>query len=233
ATKVSQHPDFQGLSAQNIAAAAEASLSRLGTDSIDLYYAHFDDATVPLEETVSAFNDLVVAGKVRYIALSNYSAQRIVEWMEIATRNNFVRPVALQPHYSLVHRHLFERELAPMAERFNLGVLPYFSLASGFLTGKYRTEGDLEGAARKNMAGGHFTPEGLAVVAALDDIASVHNTEIATVALAWLQSKSTVVAPIASARVVDQLGALMAAAELSLTENEILALDTVSSAVAE
>jgi aryl-alcohol dehydrogenase-like predicted oxidoreductase len=230
-TKVSQHPDFRGLSASNVAAAANASLQRLGTDTIDLYYAHFDDASTPLEETVTAFNDLVVAGKVRYVALSNYSADRIDEWVTIARTNGFALPVALQPQYNLVRREAFERDLAPVAERFNLGVVPYFSLAAGFLTGKYRSRDDLEGAARGPMAGGYFSDEGLAVVRTLDEIASVHSAEIATVALAWLQSKPTVVAPIASASKIEQLGALMAAAELSLSADELAALDAVSALV--
>jgi aryl-alcohol dehydrogenase-like predicted oxidoreductase len=230
-TKVSQHPDFRGLSAGNVAAAADASLQRLGTDHIDLYYAHFDDAATPLEETVGAFNDLVVAGKVRHVALSNYSAARIEEWVTIARSNGFALPVALQPQYSLVHREEFERDLAPVAERFNLGVAPYFALASGFLTGKYRTRDDLAGTAREQMTGGYFTDEGLAVVAALDEIATVRGVEIATVALAWLQAKPTVVAPIASARVAAQLPALMKAAELALTSDELAALDAVSAEV--
>lgn len=232
-TKVSQHPDFSGLAAANVAAAADASLTRLGTDHIDLYYAHFDDADTPLEETVGAFNDLVVAGKVRYVALSNYSAARITEWVEIARANGFASPVALQPQYNLVHRGAFERELGPVAERFGLGVVPYFSLAAGFLTGKYRTRADLEGTARGGMAGGYFSPEGLAVVSALEEIASVHNTEIATIALAWLQSKPSVVAPIASASAVGQLGALMESAGVELSADEIVALDAVSAAVPE
>jgi aryl-alcohol dehydrogenase-like predicted oxidoreductase len=230
-TKVSQHPDFRGLSAGNVAAAADASLQRLGTDHIDLYYAHFDDAATPLEETVGAFNDLVVAGKVRHVALSNYSAARIEEWVTIARSNGFALPVALQPQYSLVHRAEFERDLAPVAERFNLGVAPYFALASGFLTGKYRTRDDLAGTAREQMTGGYFTDEGLGVVAALDEIATVRGVEIATVALAWLQAKPTVVAPIASARVAAQLPALMKAAELALTPDEVAALDAVSAEV--
>ncbi|MGY4858649.1 aldo/keto reductase [Cryobacterium sp. AP23] len=230
-TKVSQHPDFRGLSAANVAAAADASLQRLGTDHIDLYYAHFDDAATPLEETVTAFNDLVVSGKVRHVAVSNYSAARIEEWVGIAQSHGFALPVALQPQYSLVHRDEFERDLAPVAERFNLGVAPYFSLASGFLTGKYRTRDDLAGTAREQMAGGYFTDEGLAVVTALDEIATLRGVEIATVALAWLQAKPTVVAPIASARVAGQLPALMAAAELDLSAAELETLDAVSALV--
>jgi aryl-alcohol dehydrogenase-like predicted oxidoreductase len=232
-TKVSTHPEFRGLAASTVAAAADASLTRLGTDYIDLYWAHFDDADTPLEETVGAFNDLVVTGKVRYVALSNYSAARITEWVEIARANNFALPVALQPHYNLVHRAAFERELSPVVERFGLGVVPYSALASGFLTGKYRNRDDLDGAVRGGAAGSYLSPEGLAVIGALEEIASVHNTEIASVALAWLQAKPSVVAPIASARVVAQLGSLMESAGLELSPNEVLALDAVSAAVPE
>jgi aryl-alcohol dehydrogenase-like predicted oxidoreductase len=232
-TKVSQHPEFRGLSAANVAAASAASLTRLGTDHIDLYYAHFDDASTPLEETVSAFNDLIVAGKVRYVGLSNYSAARVAEWFTIAEANGFALPVALQPQYNLVHRAAFERDIAPLADKHGLGVVPYFALAAGFLTGKYRTRDDLEGAARGQMVGGYFTDEGLAVVSALDEIASARGVEIATVALAWLQAKPTVVAPIASASVVGQLDSLMAAASLTLTASELARLDKVSAAVAE
>jgi aryl-alcohol dehydrogenase-like predicted oxidoreductase len=232
-TKVSQHPEFRGLAASNVHAAADASLARLGTDYIDLYYAHFDDESVALEETVGAFNDLVVAGKVRYVGVSNYSAARIEEWIAIAAANGYALPVALQPHYNLVHREPFERELAPVVAAHRLGVMPYFALASGFLTGKYRTREDLAGTAREGMAGGYFSDEGLAVVSALDEIAAVHETQVATVALAWLIAQPGIVAPIASARVVDQLPALTAAASLTLTADELAALDAVSATVAE
>jgi len=231
ATKVSQHPEFRGLSATNIAAAAEASLTRLGTDYIDLYYAHFDDAGTPLEETVSAFNDLVVAGKVRHVALSNYSAERVTEWVGIARSNGFALPVALQPQYNLVHREVFEAELAPLATEYNLGVVPYYALASGFLTGKYRSAEDLSVSVRGGSVGAYLNDSGLRIISTLDEIAQAHNTEIASVALAWLQSKPTVVAPIASARVVSQLGALLAAAELTLSADEVGQLDDVSAPV--
>ena len=230
-TKVSQHPQFSGLSATNIAAAAEASLERLQTHHIDLYYAHFDDASVPLLETVSAFNDLVVAGKVRYVGISNYSAERVQEWLGIADDNGFARPVAFQPHYNLVHRKTFESSLAPVAAANNLSVVPYFALASGFLTGKYRTQADLASSARGQSAGGYLSDEGLAVVSALETIADGHNTSIAAVALAWLRAQPTVVAPLASARTVDQLPDLVAAATLDLSEDELKVLDDVSALV--
>ncbi|WP_374193776.1 aldo/keto reductase [Glaciihabitans sp. dw_435] len=233
ATKVSQHPDFTGLAAANVAAAADASLARLGTDHIDLYYAHFDDASVPLEETVTAFNDLVIAGKIRYVGISNYSADRIREWVGIASEKGFALPVALQPHYNLVKRQPFERELAPVAAEFNLSVMPYYALASGFLTGKYRTQADLSVSVRGQGLAGNLNTEALAVIDGLDAIAQAHNTAISTVALAWLREQPTVVAPIASARVVEQLGDLLASAELTLTPEELIQLSDLSAKIPE
>lgn len=231
-TKVSQHPDFPGLSRRNIAAAADASLRRLATDYIDLYYAHFDDESTALEETVGAFDDLVIAGKIRHVGISNYSADRIREWIRIADENGYARPVALQPHYNLVHRTGFEGELAALASANGLGVIPYWSLASGFLTGKYRTRQDLTGTPRERMAGSYFSEAGLQVIRTLDEIAHQWETSIATTALAWLLSKPNIAAPIASARTVQQLPELMAAATVKLTEPEIRRLDEISSLIA-
>ena len=228
ATKVSQHPEFRGLSATNVAAAADASLARLGTDYIDLYYAHFDDENTPLEETVAAFDALVTEGKVRYIGISNFSAERVSEWVGIARRNGFAAPVALQPHYNLVHRSDFEKQLAPVAERAELGVLPYFGLAAGFLTGKYRTTADLGQSNRGAGAKDYLTDEGLGVVSALATIADARGVAIASVALAWLLARPTVVAPIASARTLAQLPDLLEGARLELTGSEITLLDEAS-----
>jgi aryl-alcohol dehydrogenase-like predicted oxidoreductase len=228
ATKVSTHPDFKGLSAANIADAANASLNRLKTDYIDLYYAHFDDEETPLLETVAAFNQLVQMGKVRYVGISNYTPQRISEWLKIAKDNGFALPVALQPHYNLVHRADFEREMAPLAEAHNLGVFPYWSLASGFLTGKYRSAADLEGAARASGTSAYVTTEGLKVIDALDSVASARGISITTTALAWLLAKPTITAPLASARTVSQLPDLLAVADVQLTAEEIAALDEAS-----
>jgi len=230
-TKVSQHPDFKGLSAANIAAAADASLTRLGTDYIDLYYAHFDDASVPLAETVGAFNELLVAGKIRNVGVSNYTGERITEWIEIASSNGWALPVAVQPHYNLVHREPFESDIAPVAQQHSLGVVPYFSLASGFLTGKYRTKDDLTQSVRGGSAEGYLSDEGLAVIAKLDEIASAHDSTVATVALAWLASRPGVVAPIASARTVEQLPDLLASATLELTADEVAVLDDASARI--
>ncbi|HEY9312527.1 aldo/keto reductase [Williamsia sp.] len=231
ATKVSRHPDFLGLAPDNIARAAEASLQRLQTDHIDLYYAHYDDPSVPLEETLGAFDSLVRDGKVRYLGISNYSPERISEWLSICEANNFAKPIALQPHYSLVVREPFESTLRPLAEKFDLGVMPYWALASGFLTGKYRTQADVDGAARSRIVDGYFTTEGLAVVDELAIIAVTRGMEIATVALAWTRQQSTVVAPIASARVHGQLDALIASVDLELSDAELHRLDTVSALV--
>jgi aryl-alcohol dehydrogenase-like predicted oxidoreductase len=225
ATKVSQHPDFRGLSAENIAAAADASLQRLRTDRIDLYYAHFDDESVPLEETVTALSRLVDSGKVRYIGISNYSAARIAEWFEIVDAQGLHRPIALQPHYNLVERE-YEGALRAIAEKEQLAVLPYYSLASGFLTGKYR-----EGASVDSpRAGGAqaYVEKHAALLSVLDEVAAEHGVSVATVSLAWLRSQPTVVAPIASARTVDQLPDLLASAALELSEEELTALSDAS-----
>ena len=231
ATKVSTHPEFKGLAASNVRAAAEASLARLGTDRIDLYYAHFDDESTPLEETVGAFNQLVEDGLVRHTAVSNYSAARIREWVAIAEANGWAKPVALQPHYNLVQRTAYEAELAPVARELNLSVLPYFALAAGFLAGKYRTKADLEGASRGGQVEGYLTEAGLQVVSTLDEVAAAHGTELSSVALAWLLAKPEVAAPIASARNLEQLPALLAGATLQLAADEVAALDAASAAV--
>ncbi|WJY00546.1 aldo/keto reductase [Curtobacterium sp. 458] len=231
ATKVSQHPEFQGLSASNVAAAARASLERLGTDRIDLYYAHFDDESTPLEETVRAFDQLVREGLVRYTAISNYSRERAQEWIRIADEHGLAKPVAIQPHYNLVTREPYESDIAPLAAAEHLGVVPYFALAAGFLTGKYRSEEDFAGKDREGQVSGYFSDEGLAVVDALDTIGREHGVEIATVALAWLQAQPDVVAPIASARNTDQLPALLASAELELSAEELRTLSDASAKV--
>ncbi|OZE31887.1 MULTISPECIES: aldo/keto reductase [unclassified Rhodococcus (in: high G+C Gram-positive bacteria)] len=231
ATKVSQHPDFMGLSASNIAAAADASLARLQSDHIDLYYAHYDDETVPLVETLGAFDALVTAGKVRYVAISNYSPERIREWVDTAKDNGFAAPVALQPEYNLVARSDYEGERQQLALDNDLGVFPYFALAAGFLTGKYRTQDDFTTHIRSTMAKGYFSDAGLAVVSALDDIASAHSAEISSVALAWLLAQPGITAPIASASKISQLPGLLAAPALTLASDEIDRLTTLSDAV--
>ena len=221
ATKVSQHPEYPGLSAANIKAAADASLRRLGTDHIDLYYTHFDKPEVPVEEIIGALDELVKAGKVRHIAASNISAERLAASLEFSDREGLARYVALQPHYNLVSRDTYEGELRDLAEQAGLAAVPYYALAAGFLTGKYRPGTEVD-SPRAGGAARHLeTERGRRVLAALDEIAAAHEAPVATVALAWLAARPTVAAPIASARTVEQLPALLGVAELSLTEDEI------------
>ncbi|MFT4471718.1 aldo/keto reductase [Arthrobacter sulfonylureivorans] len=228
ATKVGGHPELQGLSAVNIAAAAEASLQRLGTDHIDLYYAHYDDEGTPLIEAAAAFDALVKEGKVRQIGLSNLSPERITQWITIAQQNGFALPVALQPHYNLVARKDYEQGYAPLAREHNLSVFPYFSLAAGFLTGKYHSTDDAEASPRGGMVGDYLTTNGFAVVDAVEAVASSRGISITTAALAWLLSKPGITAPLASARTPQQLPELMAAVDVDLTAEEVSALDQAS-----
>ncbi|MFI7301207.1 aldo/keto reductase [Streptomyces sp. NPDC050121] len=228
ATKVSQHPEFPGLTAANIKAAADASLRRLGTDHIDLYYTHFDKTEVPVEEIVGALDGLVKAGKVRHIAASNISPERLQESLEFSDREGLARYVALQPHYNLVSRDTYEGGLQDLAERFGLAAVPYYALASGFLTGKYRPGTTVESARAAGAAKHLDTERGRKVLTALDEIAQAHDTQVATVALAWLAAQPTVAAPIASARTVEQLPALLEVAELELTDAEVSRLTQAS-----
>ncbi|MFI8069138.1 aldo/keto reductase [Streptomyces sp. NPDC086033] len=229
ATKVSQHPDFPGLTATNIKAAADASLQRLGTDHIDLYYTHFDKTEVPVEEIIGALDELVKAGKVRAIGASNISAARLAESLAFSDREGLARYVALQPQYNMVSRDTYEGELQAVAAREGLAAVPYYALASGFLTGKYRPGATVDSPRAAAGAGKHLeTERGRKVLAALDDIAESHGVPVATVALAWLASRPTVAAPIASARTVEQLPALLGVAELKLTEEEAARLTEAS-----
>ena len=228
ATKVGAHPQYKGLSAVNIKAAADESLRRLKTDYIDLYYTHFDDPTVPVEEILVALDELVRSGKVRAIAASNLSPERLQESLDLSDRAGLARYVALQPHYNLVSRDTYEGPLQDVASRGGLATVPYYALASGFLTGKYRPGAEVD-SARAGSAGKHLESErGRRVLAALDEVAREHGAEIATVALAWLASRPTVVAPIASARTVEQLPALLGVAELALTDTDLAKLTGAS-----
>jgi aryl-alcohol dehydrogenase-like predicted oxidoreductase len=228
ATKVSQHPEYQGLTAANIKAAADASLRRLGIDHIDLYYTHFDKPEVPVEEIVGALDDLVKAGKVRHIAASNITAERLRASLEFSDREGLARYVALQPHYNLVSRDTYEGGLRDLAERAGLAAVPYYALAAGFLTGKYRPGRSVD-SARAGGAARHLeTERGRRVLGALDEIARDRGVAVATVALAWLAAQPTVTAPIASARTVEQLPALLAVADLRLTEDELRRLTEAS-----
>ncbi|OXM70164.1 MULTISPECIES: aldo/keto reductase [Amycolatopsis] len=226
ATKVGSWAARPGVSAKNIREAAEDSLRRLQTDYLDLYYAHRDVADVPLEETLGAFDALVRAGKVRYLGASNYSADRLAEALSISDREGFARYVAVQPHYNLVERG-YEQELAPLVAKEGLASLPYFGLARGFLTGKYRSR-EAGGSPRAEGAVAYLDHRGERVLEALDEISAARGTSQAAVALAWLAAQPTVVAPIASARNVEQLADLLASVELRLSEAELAALDDAS-----
>ncbi|WP_191247310.1 aldo/keto reductase [Amycolatopsis deserti] len=226
ATKVGAWPARPGVSAKNIREAVEDSLRRLQTDYIDLYYAHKDVADVPLEETLGAFDELVRAGKVRYLGASNYSADRLAEALSISDREGFARYVAVQPQYNLVERG-YEEELAPLVAKEGLAALPYYGLARGFLTGKYRSR-EAGGSPRAEGAVAYLDHRGERVLEALDEISAAHGTSPAAVALAWLAAQPTVAAPIASARNVAQLSDLLASVELRLSEGELAALDDAS-----
>lgn len=228
ATKAGAHPSYKGLSPATVKAAAEESLRRLGTDHIDLYYTHFDDETVPVEEIITALDQLVKDGKVREIAASNITPERLRASLDFSEREGLARYVALQPHYNLVSRDTYEGELQDTAAGAGLAAVPHSALASGFLTGKYRP-GTTVDSARAGMAGRHLESErGQKVLAVLDKVAQERNAGIATVALAWLAARPTVAAPIASARTVEQLPALVAVADLRLTDQELTELTEAS-----
>ncbi|AEW95334.1 oxidoreductase [Streptantibioticus cattleyicolor NRRL 8057 = DSM 46488] len=228
ATKVGAHPDFKGLRAGTIKSAVEHSLRRLRTDRIDLYYTHYDDPDTPVEEFLGALDSLVEEGKVRHIGASNISAERLSEALAASKREGLASYVALQPHYNLVERDAYEGPLAEVVAEHGLSAVPYYALASGFLTGKYRPGAEVD-SARAGSAARYLEGEkGPRVLAALDEVARAHDAAPATVALAWLAAQPTVAAPIASARTVDQLPALTAVAELTLTEQELARLTEAS-----
>lgn len=229
ATKVAKWTEHRGLSPMNINEAVEGSLKRLQTDYIDLYQAHEDDATVPLHETLGAFSRLIEQGKVRVIGASNYGADRFAEALNVSKEHNLARYESLQPEYNLVSRHGYEKELEPLVLKEGIGVINYYALASGFLSGKYRTEADLtKSSARSGAVKKFLNAQGLKVLATLDEIASAHKATTAQVALAWLMARPGITAPIASATSVDQLQELIGAVNLTLSSNEIAALDSAS-----
>jgi aryl-alcohol dehydrogenase-like predicted oxidoreductase len=217
-----------GLSRERIMAAVNASLKRLKTDHIDLYQAHQDDAKTPLEETLLAFNDLIKAGKVRVIGASNHSAKRLSEALAVSAEKKIARYETLQPLYNLLERNGFEAELLPLCEQSAIGVIPYSSLASGFLTGKYRSEKDLGKSPRGKNLGKYLDKRGHAVLAALDDASKKLGCTPACVALAWLMKQSTISAPIASATSIDQLDQLLKATEIEIDDETAKALQQAS-----
>jgi len=229
ATKVGKSADNPGVGARAITRAVEASLERLRTDYIDLLYLHVDDDTVPFDETLLAVDELIRAGKVRYFGGSDHTGNRFIE-ARIASAQLGVAPmVAMQNHYNLLHRKEYESGLANIAARQNLGVMPRFALASGFLSGKYRNRADLARNPRGGEAARYVNRHGMRVLATLAAVARAHEASLATIALAWLLSKPFVVAPVASASRVDQVADLTRAASIQLSRQQVTELDRVSS----
>jgi aryl-alcohol dehydrogenase-like predicted oxidoreductase len=223
ATKVAMLETRKGLGAKNIALACDDSLRRLNTDYIDIYYAHSDDLETDLEETLGAFNELVLAGKVRYIAASNYTFDRLAEALTISEKNNFAKYIALQNRYSLVAREPYESDGARSVQEFGISGLPYSTLGSGFLSGKYR-EGQSVDSARAVAVGNNYAnAENYALLARVEDIAQRHSVSTTAVALEWLRNKPGVTVPIASGRTIEQLDALMQSVKLSSEEVSYLA----------
>ncbi len=222
----------KGLHPRYIAEAVDASLRRLQTDYIDLYQAHRDDPDIPLEETLGAFDTLVKQGKVRFIGASNYTGARLAAAIEISRKNDLTAFVSLQPHYNLVERQPFESDLLPVVEKYGLGVLPYFSLASGFLTGKYTRSSDPSDSARGGMVKKYFNDWGFAIVDVLKEIAKTHRSTPARVALAWLLEQPGITTPIASATSDRQFEDLAGAITLELDQDEIKRLCDSSAPVA-
>lgn len=230
ATKVGSETKEHGfdISKKHILKSIDESLARLQTDHIDLYYTHFDDQKTPVEETLEAYDEIIKAGKVRYIAASNLSPERLKESFDVAEKNNLPKYVALQPHYNLLEREKFESQYADLVKEYDLSVFTYWSLAAGFLTGKYRNEDDLKKSARGEGVRKYLDEKGLNVLKALDEISARLETTQASVALAWLLANPLVTAPIVSATSESQLKTLFAAPELKLSSEDVELLNKVS-----
>lgn len=230
ATKVGKPmpTDRKGLSRTYIMQAAEDSLRRLQTDHIDLYQSHEDDPNTPLDETLAAFEELIQQGKVRAIGASNYSGARLDEAMKVSHDRGLARYETLQPEYNLYAREKFETDMLPVCKKHGLGVLPYFSLAAGFLTGKYRSENDLSKSPRGQGIRKYLTDRGSRILSALDEVSGARNATPAQVALAWLIAQPTVVAPLVSATSVMQWNELVPAVDLKLTNEEMNVLQAAS-----
>jgi aryl-alcohol dehydrogenase (NADP+) len=203
----------------------DASLANLQTDRIDLYYAHKDHERQPLGDVVRLFHELVESGRVRHIGLSNFSAERASEWVKIAQAEGLHRPVAIQPHYNLMVRRDYETGLSPVAKDLGLGVTPYAGLARGFLSGRYSGTETEDSGARAKQALGYATPEGLAVLEVVKELAAVQGVSAATIALAWLLARPEILAPIASSSSLEQLPDLVAATSLELGADELARLN--------
>jgi aryl-alcohol dehydrogenase-like predicted oxidoreductase len=228
ATKVGKSPDHAGLSAHSIARAVEQSLQRLRVTSIDLLYLHIDDPAVPFDETLLAVDELIRAGKVRYFGGSDHTGNRLIEARIAAGQLGVAHMVAVQQHYNIVHREDYETQLARVAFQLDLGVMPRFALAAGFLTGKYRSRADLERHRRGREVAPWLTRKNLRILNTLDRIADETESSVATVSLAWLLSRPHVVAPVVSVSDPEQLEVAMAAPHLVLSRQQLTELDRVS-----
>ncbi len=213
-----------GLSAKLIIQNCEASLKRLQTDHIDLYFSHAPDKDTPIEETLEAHQKLVEAGKVRFVGASNYDADQLANALKAGEADGLARYSVLQPHFNLITRDRYEGDLEDLCAKEGLGVISYFSLAMGFLTGKYRSKDDLGKSPRGGRMGDWFTDRNMALLDTMEDIAKAHDATMAQVALAWVMARDSITAPIASATSLDQLRDIMGAANLSLSEEEIRTL---------
>jgi aryl-alcohol dehydrogenase-like predicted oxidoreductase len=221
-------PGKKGLSRAYMMQAVEDSLRRLQTDYIDLYQSHRDDPETPIEETLSAYADLVKAGKVREIGASNFSAPRLAESLKISTEKGWPRYQSLQPLYSLVERTEFEGPLENLCLAEKVGVIGYYSLASGFLTGKYRSKADTEGRLRGSRVEKYLNDYGFGVLKALDEVAHRYEAKPGQIAIAWLIARPSVTAPIASATNLEQLAELVEAAQIELDADSIQLIDAAS-----
>ena len=221
ATKVAKLSTRPGLSAANIKAAIDDSLKRLQSDYIDIYYAHEDDQNTPLEETLSAFDEIVKSGKVRYIAASNYNSARLKEAIESSKANNFVQYIAIQNHYNLLERKDYESDMAPALKELGLSGIPFFALARGFLSGKYRKGATIE-SVRAGGVANYLNDAGYALLEKLDVLAKSHNASVSAIAIAWLRAQPTISTPIASARTVAQLNEIVPI--VNLTNEELASL---------
>ncbi|MGK8209161.1 aldo/keto reductase [Burkholderia cenocepacia] len=230
ATKVGMLGARAGLSKDNILNAVDDSLRRLQTDHIDLYFSHRDFPDTPLEETLGAYQTLIDAGKVRIIGASNYSGARLREAAEISRRDGLPAYQVIQPEYNLINRAEYERDLEPVVRDLKLGVVNYYALASGFLSGKYRSEADLKKSVRGDRVAGYLNDRGLRILAALDAVADKHGTQPAAIALAWQIARPTITAPIASATSLAQLALLGEAIRVQLDQDDIRKIDEASAA---
>jgi aryl-alcohol dehydrogenase-like predicted oxidoreductase len=228
ATKCGMGLPSGALSAKNIKESVEASLKRLNTDRIDLFQSHKDDKDTPQEETLSTYAELIKAGKIRFIGASNFDAPRLAEAAKIAKEKGLPRYESLQPHYNLMERGLFEGALEDECLKQGIGVIPYYSLASGFLTGKYRSEADVGGAQRGAGVKKYINPKGTAVLKALDEAAEKNGATLAQVALAWLLQRKAITAPIVSATSLKQLDDVLNSTTLELDPDSVAALDKAS-----